>query len=39
MFRVSAFLMATLLLFSAMPVRLAQQQDSTQAQAEAAEYS
>ena len=34
MFRVSAFLMATLLLFSTMPVSLAQQ-DSVKAQAEA----
>ena len=34
MFRVSAFLMATLLLFSTMPVSLAQQ-NSVQAQAEA----
>ena len=35
MFRISAFLMATLLLFSTMPVSLAQQQDSVQAQAKA----
>ncbi len=35
MFRISAFLMATLLLFSTMPVSLAQQQVTAQAQAKA----
>ena len=35
MFRISVLLMAILLIFSTMPVSLAQQQDSVQAQAEA----